>query len=241
MNGIPPIVLPVLSVRTLVTIPRSRRSTISRLRLPSSEVAAEDGPDPLGFLLIDSDLAVLGLISERRHTADPKTFALGGGDLVSDALGGDLSLELGKRQQNIQGQPPHGCRRIELLGDRYERHAMGVEQLHELGKVGQRAGEAIDLVDDDDVDLSGLNVLQQALQRRPLGRAAGIAAIVVARPDQGPSGMGLAPDIGLRGIVLGIQRVEVLLKPVIGRHARVDGAADRFGGPFFTTVPPATA
>jgi hypothetical protein len=41
--------------------------------------------------------------------------------------------------------------------------------------------------------------------------------------------MDLAPDIGLRGIILGIQRVEILLKSVVGRHARVYGAADRFG------------
>jgi hypothetical protein len=31
--------------------------------------------------------------------------ALGGGDLVADALGGDLALELGKRKQDIQRQP----------------------------------------------------------------------------------------------------------------------------------------
>src|SRR6266480_6825636 len=38
--------------------------------------------------------------------------------------------------------------------------------------------------------------------------------------------MGLTADIGLRGIMLGIKRVEVLLKPLVGRDAGVDGAAD---------------
>src|SRR5260370_37806695 len=38
--------------------------------------------------------------------------------------------------------------------------------------------------------------------------------------------MGLTADIGLRGIMLGIKRVEVLLKPIVGRDAGVDGAAD---------------
>ena len=124
----------------------------------------------LGLLLIDSDLAILGLVAERHHTADPKPFALGGGDLVADALGGDLALELGKGQQNIQRQPPHRGRGVELLGDRDERHAVRVEQLDELGEVGQRAGQAIDLVDDDDIDLSGANVGQQPLQGRAVGR-----------------------------------------------------------------------
>src|SRR6476659_1956887 len=41
--------------------------------------------------------------------------------------------------------------------------------------------------------------------------------------------MSLTADIGLRGVILGIQRVEVLLKPVLGRHAGIDGAANRLG------------
>ena len=39
--------------------------------------------------------------------------------------------------------------------------------------------------------------------------------------------MGLAPDIGLGSIVLGIERVEVLLEPLVGRDPGVDRAADR--------------
>jgi hypothetical protein len=38
--------------------------------------------------------------------------------------------------------------------------------------------------------------------------------------------MGLAANIGLRGIVLGIERVEVLLKPLVGRDAGIDRAAN---------------
>src|SRR3981081_4211078 len=35
------------------------------------------------------DLSILGVIAERRHATDPKALALGGGDLVPAALGGD--------------------------------------------------------------------------------------------------------------------------------------------------------
>ena len=38
--------------------------------------------------------------------------------------------------------------------------------------------------------------------------------------------MGLTADIGLRGIVLGVERVEVLLKPLVGRDAGIDRAAN---------------
>ena len=88
-----------------------------------------------------------------------------------------------------------------------------IEQFDQLGEVGQRAGQAVDLVDDDDVDLAGPDILQQSLQGRAVGVAAGEAAIVIFGSDQRPAGMGLASDIGLGGIVLGIERVEVLLQP----------------------------
>ena len=199
-----------------------------RIDAAEFEVTPEDQPDPFGLVLDDGDLAVLHLVAKGQGTADPKSLALGGGDLVADALGGDLPLELGKGQQHVERQPAHRCRGVELLGDRDKRDAMGIEQLDQLGEVGQRSREAIDLVDDDDVDLPGADIVQQSLQVRAIGRAAGISAVVIAGPDQGPAGMGLALDIGRCGIVLGIQRVELLVQAVLGGDPGVDGAANRF-------------
>ena len=39
------------------------------------------------------------------------------------------------------------------------------------------------------------------------------------------------PTLGLPGIMLGVQRVEVLFEPVVGRHAGINGAANRFERP----------
>ena len=64
---------------------------------------------------------------------------------------------------------------------------MLLERLHHLGEVEQRATEAIDLVDDDAVDLAGLDVGQQALQGRSFHVAAGEAAVVVAVGQAGPA------------------------------------------------------
>jgi hypothetical protein len=68
---------------------------------------------------------------------------------------------------------------------------MPVEQLHQLGEIGQRAGQAVDLVDDDDVDLAVADIVQQPLQRRPVQGGAGQAAIVIPGPDQPPALAGL--------------------------------------------------
>src|SRR5260221_2979710 len=69
------------------------------------QISPKDGPDPLGFLFHHNDLAVLGRVSERGYAPDPQPLALGGRDLVADALGGDFPLELGKRHQAIERHP----------------------------------------------------------------------------------------------------------------------------------------
>src|SRR5436309_5348694 len=138
----PPTVRPVLRDRTLVTIPRSRRSAINRLRLPSSKYRRKMVRTRSASSSTTTILRSLVAYPSGSYAADPETLALGGRNLVADALGGHLTLELGKRQQDIERQPPHRCRGIELLRDRDERYVMAIEQLHELGKVRQRAGQA---------------------------------------------------------------------------------------------------
>jgi hypothetical protein len=57
---------------------------------------AVDQPDPFGLFLDNCELVLLHVITEGEGTADPKTFSFGGGNLVADALGRDLPLELGE-------------------------------------------------------------------------------------------------------------------------------------------------
>ena len=81
---------------------------------------------------------------------------------------------------------------------------MGVECLNQLGEVGERSGQPIDLIDDDDVDPSGLHIDEQFLQGRPIHRAAGKAAIVKTVPDQPPPSppCGKSSNSPLRAIAL---------------------------------------
>ena len=64
---------------------------------------------------------------------------------------------------------------------------MRIEQLDQLGEVGQRAGQAVDLVDDHHINRPGLHVGQEPLQGRALHRSAREAAIVIAGRDQAAS------------------------------------------------------
>jgi hypothetical protein len=73
---------------------------------------------------------------------------------------------------------------------------MGIECLDQLGEVGERAGQPVDLIDDDHIDPSRLDVDEQLLQGRPNHRPAGEAAVVVRISFQTPALMRLAFDVG---------------------------------------------
>jgi hypothetical protein len=74
---------------------------------------------------------------------------------------------------------------------------MPVEQLDQLGEIGERPGQTVDLVDDDDIDLAAADIIQQLLQRGAVERGARQTAIVVAGSDQPPALVGLTLDVGL--------------------------------------------
>src|ERR1700730_5304949 len=104
---------------------------------------------------------------------------------------------------------------------------MRIEQLDQFGEDRQRPCQTVDLVDKDEVNLPGAYIVQQSLQVRTVSRPARVSAIVVPRTDQGPAGMGLTLDIGGGSIMLGIQRVELLIESMIGRDPGINRAADR--------------
>ncbi len=165
--------------------------------------------------VVDDELAVFHVITQWRHAAHPHALFLGGGDLVADAFAGDFPLELGEGQKDIQGQPSHAGGGVELLGDRHERDAAAVEDIDELGKIGERARQPVDLIDDDHIDLACLDVGNQPFQGWPLHRAAGKPAIIIERRQHRPAFALLRENEGGAGFPLGVERVEGLLQPLL--------------------------
>jgi hypothetical protein len=74
--------------------------------------------------------------------------------------------ELSEGEQHVQGQPAHACGRVELLGYRNKRDALGIEGFHDLSKVEQRTRQPVDFVDDHHVDLAGANIVQELFEGR---------------------------------------------------------------------------
>jgi hypothetical protein len=60
---------------------------------------------------------------------------------------------------------------------------VGIEQLDELGKISERAGQTIDLIDQHNVDRPRPDIRQELLQSGPVERGAGECAIIVAAGD----------------------------------------------------------
>jgi hypothetical protein len=96
--------------------------------------------------------------------------------------------------------------------------------IDDAGKVEQRAGEAIHLVDHNAVGASGANVGEELLERGAVHVGAGIAAVIVVSGRQRPAFGTLAGDEGLGGITLRIEGVEVLFETFFGGLAGVNGA-----------------
>ena len=98
------------------------------------------------------------------------------------------------------------------------------ESLDQFEKIEHRPGKPVDLVDNDDVDLAGFDICEQSLERRALQGAAGYAAVVIAVGDQHPAFRALAGDVGLAGLSLGVQRVELHVEAFLAGFAGVDRA-----------------
>ena len=72
------------------------------------------------------------------------------------------------------------------------------------------------------VDLAGPEIPEQPLQGRAVERGARQATVVIVIGDEPPSLVGLALDVGLAGLALGIERIEVLLKTLVAAAEKLD-------------------
>ena len=113
------------------------------------------------------------------------------------SLADHLALELGEGEQDVERQPAHAGGGVEGLGHAEEGHAVRLEGVQQLGEVGQRAAQAVDLVDHHHVDQALLDVGEQALQGGALQGAAREAPVVIAVADQDPALGALAGDVRL--------------------------------------------
>ena len=188
-----------------------------------ADEAVEQDEDGLGVGVRD-ELVVHEVVAEGDASAHEHAEPERGADLVPHAVAQHLAFELGEAHEDVHHHASGGVRGVELLGDGDEGAVVGLEDGVELGEVGEGARQAVDLVDDHDVDPAVLDVPEHLLKGGTVGVAAGEAAVAVLL-DEGPAVALLALDVGERGVPLRVERVVGLFEALFGRLAHVDGAA----------------
>ncbi len=94
------------------------------------------------------------LILQGYVATHPEPPLLGCRDLVANAFGRYLPFKLGKAQQHVQCQPSHAGCGVERLGHRYKRRACPIQNVDDLGKIPQRPGEPVILVDNNAINFA---------------------------------------------------------------------------------------
>src|SRR6516225_8289621 len=104
---------------------------------------------------------------------------------------------------------------------------MPLEQLDQLGEIRQRPGQAVDLIDDDHVNLAGPNAGKHILQGRTVERGARERPVIVAGGKKSPALVRLTLYICLAGLALGVERVELEVEVMLGRFSRINRAPEQ--------------
>jgi hypothetical protein len=91
---------------------------------------------------------------------------------LADPVDQKPSLELSEDAQELQQHPADRTLGVDGLGCRPERHPGGIEGLHDGHEPDNRAGEPIDPVDEQDVELAGPGCCERRLKPGPLQRRA---------------------------------------------------------------------
>ena len=105
----------------------------------------EDEPHCLGFEFVHDQLAISNIVTERHWATHPHALLLGRGDLVADALAGNLALELREREQDVERQSSHAGGSVERLRNADERRTARIQYLDDLGEIGEAAGQPVNL------------------------------------------------------------------------------------------------
>jgi hypothetical protein len=124
-------------------------------------------------------------------------------------------LELGEDAQHLQHHPPRRRAGVERLGRRLEHDLEPVELLGEPGELAHLAGEAVDAVDEQQVEAPLARQFERLFEAGPV--EADAARLVLERVDDSPVLHRFA--VALQSLALGCERGGLVV--LVGRDPRV--------------------
>ena len=192
----------------LLNVPHRHLSLVEQTTDSDGALALEIPVEGLGhpgcFCRINLKLYALRPIPERGHAARPLPLPTSASDLVPNAGGDHLPLELREAHEHVQGEPAHRIGRREILGDAHKSCLVAVELLHDLREVQQGPGEPVDLVDQDQVHQAPGDMVHELAEPRTIGISSGEPTVVVGFLTGHPPAACLAPDVIQAGFTLGV-------------------------------------
>ena len=166
-------------------------------------VALEDESYRLGLRLVHDEFRVLVLlVSVWSRGGGPASGGSRGAELAEDALGVHLALQLGEVHHDAGGGASGGGLEFYRLRGAGDFDAVLAQLVFDIPEVALVAVDAVELVDDDDVDLAVADIAHHPLESRAVGRAAGKAAVLEHLPRVLPAVPGVALDEPEAGVAL---------------------------------------
>ena len=190
------------------------------------DVSPEDVADGLGFRRIHDQLAICNIVAQRRTPPIHMPFCFEAAILSRMRSPVTSRSNWAKESSTLSVSRPIEVVVLNCCVTETNDTPLASKASTILAKSLSERVKPVDLVDDDRVDPPGVDIGEQALEGRAFQRAARDAAVIVHLRQGHPAGALLAENIGVTGLALGIQRVELLLEPLLGGLAGVDGAAD---------------
>jgi len=149
------------------------------------EEQPKDLADSLSFRLIDDQSAACGsdIVTKYRCASDPLAFAARRRHLVARAFPYDFPFELGEGKQDVERQTTERRSGIELLRHGNEANRALIEPVHQAREIEERPAQPVNLVYNDAVDSTRIDVFEQSLQGRAVEIAAGEATVIIMSRD----------------------------------------------------------
>ncbi|MDP0496226.1 MAG: hypothetical protein Q7Q73_08455 [Verrucomicrobiota bacterium JB024] len=188
-----------------------------------------DALDQNSFLPVGTELFRLRIVvvAERNSAACPHATLGAFGQLVGDALRRQLAFVLAETQQHVEHESPGRCPGIKALGGRNKIRAVIFQQLPEVEEIAHGAGNPIQLVGDNHINLAPLDRLNQPLHAGPFKVLPRITRVF---KEVGflPAFMLVNADQMAANIVLTFQRVVISARLVVSGDPRIHGATGIF-------------
>ena len=160
-----------------------------------------------------------------RCSGGPASRHPSGADLPVDALGVDLPLVLREVHEDARRGASAARLHLDELRGGDDGHVVLSELVYEVPEVALVAADAVELVDDDHVDLAGADGVHHLLELRTVRGPAGEPAVGVDAPREPPALASVAFDVRLAGVRLAVDGRVVAVEPVRRALAAIDYAS----------------